>query len=246
MTGAAAGLARGISLALAREGYDIVFTYRGGGRPPAQTRELLAAEGFASHAYPVEFLKPAVDVAQELGEVASAHAIDILVHAVGPMTVRGFERSTIDDYHAMMDGNFRSAVQTAMALLPGMRERRFGRLVFFGLNGSQFTQPARGLTLHAAAKAALVTFARSLALEEGRHGITVNVVEPGDIRDKERTRAQARDAKATNPVGRPGTWEDVADAVRFLVREDSDFLNGVVLNVAGGLAEVYERNADGP
>ncbi|MBC5815686.1 MAG: SDR family oxidoreductase [Candidatus Eremiobacteraeota bacterium] len=246
ITGAAAGLARGIALALARAGYEIAFTYRPGGTAPEATLGLLSAEGFTARAFPVDFLAMQDAVGTALHEIALNAPVDVLVHAVGPMTIGRFERSTMNDYHEMVDGNLRSAVQAAAAVLPGMRERRFGRLVFFGLGGSAYTQPARGLALHAAAKAGVLTFARSLALEEGQYGVTVNVVAPGDIREKYRSRAEARTLTASNPVGRPGTWEDVADAVLFLIRDDSDFLSGTVLNVGGGLADVYERNAKRP
>jgi len=244
VTGGAAGLPRGIALGLARDGYDVVYTYRPGGTGPDATLQALKTEGFVLSAYPVDFLNSQEHVADVLERIAAQHAIDVLVHGVGPMTIKRFELATMNDYREMIDGNLRRAVQASSAVLPGMRRRHFGRLVFFALNGSSVTQAVRGLALHAAAKAGLVAFARSLALEEGRNGITVNIVEPGDIREKERTRAQARVLSANNPVGRPGTWEDVADAVRFLVRDDADFLSGVVLNVAGGLAQAYERNAE--
>jgi 3-oxoacyl-[acyl-carrier protein] reductase len=121
-----------------------------------------------------------------------------------------------------------------------MRARGFGRLVYFGMNGSHATHPARSMSLYGAAKAAVVTFARTLALEEARHGITVNVIEPGDIRNKAHTRAQASAVAANNPTGRAGSWEDVADSVRFAVRDDAGFLNGMVLGVNGGLVEPHE------
>jgi 3-oxoacyl-[acyl-carrier protein] reductase len=121
-----------------------------------------------------------------------------------------------------------------------MRERRFGRLVFFGMNGSHVTQPARGMALYGAAKAGVVTFARTLALEEAAHGISVNVIEPGDIRDKDADRAAARAIPANNPTGHGGSWEDVADAVRFAIADENGFLNGMVLGVNGGLTEPHE------
>ena len=89
------------------------------------------------------------------------------------------------------------------------------------MNGSHVTQPARLMSLYGAAKAGVVTFARTLALEEARHGITVNVIEPGDIRQKSQTRANERArSPAGNPTGHAGSWEDVADAVRFVVRDE--------------------------
>jgi 3-oxoacyl-[acyl-carrier protein] reductase len=108
------------------------------------------------------------------------------------------------------------------------------------MNGSHVTQPARSMALYGAAKAGVVTFARTLALEEAANGITVNVIEPGDIRDKTARRAQARTIAAANPTGHAGSWEDIADTVRFVVRDDADFLNGMVLGVNGGLVDPHE------
>jgi 3-oxoacyl-[acyl-carrier protein] reductase len=96
------------------------------------------------------------------------------------------------------------------------------------------------MALYGAAKAAVVTFARALALEEAKHGISVNVIEPGDIRDKDVSRAAARTRPANNPTGHAGSWEDVAAAVLFATAEENGFLNGMVLGVNGGLTGPHE------
>ena len=85
-----------------------------------------------------------------------------------------------------------------------------------------------------------MAFARSLAIEEAPHGITVNVVAPGDIRQKSLDRSQARARDARNPRGRPGSYEDVADAVRFLVSAERDFITGTIIEVTGGLQTAAE------
>ncbi len=245
ITGAAAGLAQGIAVSLARAGHsEVAITFRPNGTSPDETLAEIRAAGADARAFPVEFFGAEDDVRDALvAAVASADPVDVLVHAVGPMTVARFAKTSADDYRDMIDGNLRSGVLAAAAVLPAMRERGFGRLVFFGMNGSHGTLPARGLSLHGAAKAGLVAFARSLALEEAASGITVNVIEPGDIRDKRVGREEARGRRAANPRGRPGSWEDIADAVRFLIAPENDYVNGAVLAVNGGLIEPYERNA---
>jgi len=127
-----------------------------------------------------------------------------------------------------------------------MRLAGFGRIVFFGMLGSSETRPFRGFTLYQAAKSAVVALARCLAVEEARHGITVNVVAPGDIRDKSLARSHALELSAANPRGRPGSAEDVADAVRFLIAPERDFITGAVLEVSGGLTHADERNEPVP
>ncbi len=108
------------------------------------------------------------------------------------------------------------------------------------MNGSHVTQPARGMALYGAAKAGVVTFARALALEEAASGISVNVIEPGDIRDKDADRRAARAHAAANPSGHAGSWQDVAAAVRFAIADENGFCNGMVLGVNGGLTGPHE------
>jgi 3-oxoacyl-[acyl-carrier protein] reductase len=240
VTGAAAGLAKGIALRLAERGDRVAFTYRPGGTPPDETLALVRPHDPGVFAYPVDF-EGSEAAAEVIAAVeAERGPVDILVHAVGPIVVKRFARSTADEYRAMLQANLGSSVALAFALLPGMRERGYGRLVFFGMNGSHRTQPARGMALYGAAKAGVVTFARTLALEEAANGITVNVIEPGDIRDKEAARAAARTRAAKNPTGHAGSWEDVAAAVLFATAEENGFLNGMVLGVHGGLTEPHE------
>jgi 3-oxoacyl-[acyl-carrier protein] reductase len=235
VTGAAGGLAAGIAPALARDGFACVaITYRS--TPPDATIDAIQAAGAAAAAARVDFLEDPLAITAALDELARKHGpFDTLVHAVGPLVVKRFARTTLDEYREVLDGNLRSAVLAAGAILPAMREASFGRIVFFGMLGSSETRPFRGFSLYQAAKSALVAFARCLAVEEARHGITINVVAPGDIRDKALDRAQALERAARNPRGRAGSYEDVADAVRFLVAAQRDFITGAVIEVTGGL-----------
>ena len=241
VTGAARGLARGIVIDLARSGYRVAFTYRDGGTSPDETLAAVKAAGApaplaiaADHARPGETERSLRAAADAFG------TIDAYVHAVGPIVVKTFADSTLDDFRKMVAGNFESAVEGAFAVLPGMRERGHGRLVFFGMNGSQVTLPSERMSLYGGAKAAVVAFARTLALEEAARGITVNVVEPGDIRNKTADRAQAREIPSANPTGHAGSWEDIAYAVKFLLAPEAGFINGQTLAVNGGLVAAHE------
>jgi 3-oxoacyl-[acyl-carrier protein] reductase len=243
VTGAAAGLARGVAIGLAQSGWfdHVAVTYRQ--TPADEVLARIAETGVAASAHRVEFLGDEATVAAALDAVLADGPYDVLVHGVGPMTIGRFEKTTADDYREMFDGNVRSAILAARAVLPAMRERGFGRIVVFGMNGSSVTRPVKGFSLHLAAKSALVAFARTLAVEEGARGITVNVIEPGDIRDKTLSRADALARTAANPRGRPGTAEDVASAVRFFSDPANDFVTGAVLAVTGGLQTAAEPKA---
>jgi 3-oxoacyl-[acyl-carrier protein] reductase len=240
ITGAAAGLAKGVALAFARDGERVSFTYRPAGTPPDATLALLRPHDPDAIAVPAELTEAGAAAEAVRAAEAARGPVEVLVHAVGPIVVKRFARCTPEDYRALLEANLGSAVALAFAVLPGMRERRYGRLAFFGMNGSSVTRPAGGMALYGAAKAGVVTFARALALEEAAHGISVNVIEPGDIRDKEANRAAARALAANNPTGHAGSWEDVAAAVRFATADENGFLNGMVLGVNGGLTEPHE------
>ncbi len=246
VTGGAAGLMAGVAAALPADGFDCVaITYRT--TPPDRTLASIEAAGASAFATRIDFLDAEEEISAALEAfVRDRGPFDTLVHGVGPMVVKRFERSSMDEYREMLDGNLRSAVLAARAVAAGMRERRFGRIVFFGTVGSAITQPHRGFAFYQAAKSALVAFARCLALEEARHGITVNVVSPGDIRQKSLSRAEALERPAGNPRGRAGSFEDVADAVRFLVAAERDFVTGSVIDVSGGLTQADERNERAP
>lgn len=241
VTGAASGLAAGIAASIARDDFaHVAITFRT--TSPDATLAAIREHADAS-AWRVDFSKPASDVAAALDAViAERGPFDTLVHAVGPIVVKRFARLTPAECAEMLAGNLASALLSARAVLPAMREHGFGRIVFFGGNGSSETRPAPGLSVYGAAKSGVTAFARALAMEEARFGVTVNVVEPGDIRSKEMTRAQALEKEGRNPRGRPGSFEDVADVVRFLIAPERDFVTGAVVAVTGGLWAADERN----
>ena len=245
VTGAAGGLAAGIAPALARDGFaHVAITYRT--TLPNATLAAIEAAGVSASAVRVDFLDDPDTVASALDEHVRAHGpFDTLVHAVGPLTIKRFERLTVADYQTIFDGNVRSAVLASHAVLPAMRAAGFGRLIFFGSLDAAQTRPFRGFSLYGAAKSALTAFARTLAVEEARHGITVNVVVPGDIREKTSDRAAARTVAGRSPRGRSGSYEDVADVVRFLAAPERDFVTGAVIAVSGGLTQADERNEPG-
>jgi 3-oxoacyl-[acyl-carrier protein] reductase len=242
VTGAGSGLTAGIARALASDFHAISLTYRRS-YPATLVKELTAC-GVHAEATHIDFSGDVDAIEKILAALAAQRGpFDTLVHGVGAIDVRRFERFTMRDYDALFNANVRSAILAARAVLPAMREMRMGRIVLFGGNGSHVTAPHPGLTLYQASKSAVVAFAKTLALEEAQHGITVNAIEIGDIRDKERLRADALLLPAENPRGRPGSVEDVADVVRFLIAPERDFITGTVIGVNGGLTAADERNA---
>jgi 3-oxoacyl-[acyl-carrier protein] reductase len=247
VTGSAGGLMRGVCVSLARRGFSIGAHYRPGGTGADETALSVRAAGGSCVAFPADVTMAAG--ATSLVEAAHGRfgRIDALVCGVGPMTIKDAIDTTPDEFDEMIGGNLTSAFLTIRAALPIMREQRHGRIVCFGMTGSESTQGFRHLSAYVAAKAGLTAFVKTLALEEGPFCITCNVVNPGDIRDKDadrKTAAERRDYR--NPTTRPGSWEDIGDAVAFLVSDEASFINGAVLTVSGGWQGFFEKYSRWP
>lgn len=176
--------------------------------------------------------------AAALDQALADGPITRLVNNVGAVFPASVTDQTLDQFDAAMTLNARSAMQCTQALLPGMRETGFGRIV------SMASRAALGKvdrTAYAASKGALISMTRVWALEMGKWGITANAVAPGPIATELFTRANPPGAPKTQAiidsiaVGRMGTPDDVAQATAFYLDERSGFITGQVMYVCGGV-----------
>lgn len=176
--------------------------------------------------------------AQALERALADGPITRLVNNVGAVFPNAVTDQTLDQFDAAVALNLRSALQCIQALLPGMREAGFGRIV------NMSSRAALGKELraaYAATKAGLLGLTRVVALEEGRNGVTANAIGPGPIATDLFTRANPADSPKTRaiiesvPVRRMGSAEDVAHAASYLLDARSGFVTGQTLYVCGGL-----------
>lgn len=165
--------------------------------------------------------------------------IDVLVNTVGAFSWKPVGELPPQEWRGVIASNLDSVFHMCQLVLPHMRKNHWGRIVSVGAVGAERALGQPQVSAYSAAKAAVIAFSRSLALEEARCGITVNVVSPGVLMDDGPVSHAAANHAAVHlgdrvPVGRTGSPEDVVRAVFFFTSPAADFLTGQVLSVAGG------------
>jgi 3-oxoacyl-[acyl-carrier protein] reductase len=235
VTGATRGIGRAIALALAQAGADVVGTATTD-EGAASIGAFLREAGARGEGVRLD-LTDSPSIERVLRDVESRHGpVGILVNNAGITRDNLLVRMKDDDWDAIMATNLKPAFHLAKLVLRGMMKARRGRIIHIGSVVGSSGNP--GQTNYAAAKAALVGFTKSLALEVGSRDITVNCVAPGFV-DTDMTKAlpQAqRDALlARIPLGRLGTPEDIAQAVLFLASPRAGYITGTTLHVNGGM-----------
>ena len=231
VTGGSRGIGKAIALALARSGAAVAVNYRARGDEAAAVVDTIQQSGGRALAIAAD-VSVAGAVQMMVNEVAERLGpVDILVNNAGMAALRGLDDITEEDFDRAIAVNLKSAFLCIQAVLPGMRARRWGRIVNISSIGARTGSGAVSIA-YGASKAGLEGMTRAYALRLAPEGVTVNAVAPGLVdTDMGKPLIQAG-VTARIPLGRPGTGEEIAQAVMLLVRDG--FITGQTLAVNGG------------
>lgn len=249
IVGGARGIGYAAAAALAAEGAALALADINGAAAAASAEKLAAASGARVVGLQVDVRD--LDQVRRLVEQAEASIgpLSILVNSAAILDDKLFVQSTPADWKRMIDVCLYGPMNVLHVVLPGMMERRYGRIVCLASDAARLGQ-AR-LSYYAAAKGGVVALVKSIAQEVGNSGVTLNILSPGatntELRNEReaKMRAEMGEEKYARrqktvlrmyPTGRLGEPQDVASAITFLVSSHASWITGQVLSVNGGFA----------
>ena len=231
VTGASGGIGQAIARGLAAEGATVTLAYGSHAEPAEKLAEELVAAGGIAMAIGADLSRP--DAPDELIDSVESQlgAVEVLVPAAGLGRRQTLEEVSIEDFDEMLAVNLRAPFRLAQRTVPGMRERGFGRVLFFS-SVAAFTGGVVG-PHYAASKAGLHGLTHFLASRLASSGVTVNALAPALITETRMLPGDPEELRARVPVGRLGRPEEVADLALAILR--NPYMTNQVVGLDGGI-----------
>lgn len=241
ITGGGGGIGGATARRLGEEGAKVAVLDRNGATA-SEAAAAISGKGGTARAYAADITDHAGVRATVAKIEAELGPVDILINNAGFDVFKPFVDTTPDEWQRLIAVNLVGALNMHHAVLPGMVERRQGRIVNVASDAARVG--SSGEAVYAACKAGLLGFSKTLAREHSRHGITINVVCPGptDTALFQEFRKGAKNPEKLDeafrrsvPMGRIGKPDDLPGAICFFASDDAAYITGQVLSVSGGL-----------
>lgn len=234
ITGGAKGIGRAVALDLAGRGWSVAICYRTSAPEAEQTRVAIERHGVRAMAVPCDVSDPQAAEGLVRRVESDWGRIDALINGAGPYHRVNLLDETPDGWRSMFANNLDPVFFLARAAAPGMKARKWGRIVNFAMaNADQhIAQPM--VTAHYIAKAGVLILTRSLAKLLAPQGITVNSISPGFVASGSAPESELQSVLKNIPAGYVGALDDAVSAVRFLLSDEARYINGGNLHLSGG------------
>ncbi len=234
ITGGARGIGKGIALDLAAQGWAVAICYRTSAQAAEETTNAIQKLGgqVLSIGCDVSDSKACHNLVKQVEKQWGK--IDVLVNGAGPYHRINLFEETPEGWEEMFTNNLHPVFYLAQAVAPGMKARKFGRIISFGMANADKMEAQPMVTAHYIAKAGLLILTRTLAKMLAPDGITVNAISPGFIDSGSAPPGELDGMGKKIPAGYVGEVKDTISAVRFLLSDDARYVTGTNIHVSGG------------
>ena len=234
ITGGVRGIGRGVALDLAAQHWSVAICYRTSEQDAQHTKQAIEASGGRAMAIRCDVSDP--KAAQDLvRQVDNAWGkIDVLVNGAGPYHRVNLFQETPEGWSEMLHNNLDPVFYLAQAVAPGMRTRKYGRIISFGMANADKMEAQPNVTAHYISKAGVLILTKTLAKMLAPDGITVNAISPGFIDSGSAPPGELDGMAKKIPAGYIGEVSDTISAVRYLLSDEARYVTGANLQVSGG------------
>jgi len=233
ITGGAKGIGRAVALDLATRGWAVAICYRTSVTEADQVINAVHANGGTAWAVQCDVSR--TEEAERLVEQVRQQwgRIDALINSAGPYHRISLLQETVEGWHSMFDNNLHPVFYLTRAVIPMMRERKWGRIVSFSMANAEQLIAQPQLTAHYISKVGLLALSRSFAKLVAGDGITMNCVAPGFIDSGSAPQEELLRMVKLIPAGYVGSVDDAVAVVRFLLSEEARYVNGANIQLSG-------------
>jgi len=233
ITGGAKGIGRAVALDLATRGWAVAICYRTSVTEADQVINAVHANGGTAWAVQCDVSR--TEAAERLVEQVRQQwgRIDALINSAGPYHRISLLQETVEGWHSMFDNNLHPVFYLTRAVIPMMRERKWGRIVSFSMANAEQLIAQPQLTAHYISKVGLLALSRSFAKLVAADGITMNCVAPGFIDSGSAPQEELPHVVKLIPAGYVGSVDDAVAVVRFLLSEEARYVNGANIQLSG-------------